>query len=72
MYASALAGLLTFAGQVSQGCVWGRGAIDMKDMDAMILSVVRDRMRTGRRPPRDIVLANAAGRAGYNSNFSFQ
>ena len=37
--------------------VWGRGAVDMKDMDAMILSVVRDRMRTGRRPPRDIVLA---------------
>jgi acetylornithine deacetylase/succinyl-diaminopimelate desuccinylase-like protein len=37
--------------------VWGRGAIDMKDMDAMILSVVRDRMRTGRRPRRPLVLA---------------
>jgi acetylornithine deacetylase/succinyl-diaminopimelate desuccinylase-like protein len=37
--------------------VWGRGAVDMKDMDAMILSVVRQRMRTGRKPPRDIVLA---------------
>jgi len=37
--------------------VWGRGAVDMKDMDAMMLAVVRDRLRTGRRPPRDIVLA---------------
>jgi acetylornithine deacetylase/succinyl-diaminopimelate desuccinylase-like protein len=37
--------------------VWGRGAIDMKDMDAMMLSVIRHRVRTGRRPPRDIVLA---------------
>src|SRR4029079_18409336 len=37
--------------------VWGRGAVDMKDMDAMILSVVRDRIRTGRRPRRPLVLA---------------
>jgi acetylornithine deacetylase/succinyl-diaminopimelate desuccinylase-like protein len=37
--------------------IWGRGAIDMKDMDAMILSVVRDRLRSGRTPPRDLVLA---------------
>jgi acetylornithine deacetylase/succinyl-diaminopimelate desuccinylase-like protein len=29
----------------------------MKDMDAMTLAVVRDRLRTGRKPPRDIVLA---------------
>jgi acetylornithine deacetylase/succinyl-diaminopimelate desuccinylase-like protein len=37
--------------------VWGRGAVDMKDMDAMILAVVRQRLREGRRPPRDLVLA---------------
>jgi acetylornithine deacetylase/succinyl-diaminopimelate desuccinylase-like protein len=37
--------------------VWGRGAVDMKDMDAMILAVVRQRLREGRRPPRDVVLA---------------
>ncbi len=37
--------------------VWGRGAIDMKDMDAMILSVVRDRLRSGRRPRRPLVLS---------------
>jgi acetylornithine deacetylase/succinyl-diaminopimelate desuccinylase-like protein len=49
-----------FAGEVRDGCVWGRGAVDMKDMDAMILAVVRQRMREGRRPPRDVVLAFTA------------
>ncbi|MEV7241112.1 M20/M25/M40 family metallo-hydrolase [Streptomyces sp. NPDC093248] len=46
-----------FSGEVADGCVWGRGAVDMKDMDAMTLAVVRDRLRSGRRPPRDIVVA---------------
>jgi acetylornithine deacetylase/succinyl-diaminopimelate desuccinylase-like protein len=47
-----------FAGEIGDdGCLWGRGAVDMKDMDAMTLAVVRDRLRSGRRPPRDIVLA---------------
>ncbi|MBK3580085.1 M20/M25/M40 family metallo-hydrolase [Streptomyces sp. MBT65] len=46
-----------FSGEVADGCVWGRGAVDMKDMDAMTLAVVRDRLRGGRRPPRDIVVA---------------
>ncbi|MEY9840250.1 acetylornithine deacetylase/succinyl-diaminopimelate desuccinylase-like protein [Streptacidiphilus sp. EB103A] len=46
-----------FAGEITDGCVWGRGAVDMKDMDAMTLAVVRDRLRSGRKPPRDIVLA---------------
>uniref|UniRef100_UPI0040402A87 M20/M25/M40 family metallo-hydrolase n=1 Tax=Streptomyces sp. SS7 TaxID=3108485 RepID=UPI0040402A87 len=46
-----------FSGEVTDGCVWGRGAVDMKDMDAMTLAVVRDRMRSGRKPPRDVVLA---------------
>ncbi|MFH7335381.1 M20/M25/M40 family metallo-hydrolase [Streptomyces sp. MB22_4] len=46
-----------FSGEIADGCVWGRGAVDMKDMDAMTLAVVRDRLRSGRRPPRDIVLA---------------
>ncbi len=46
-----------FEGVIADGCVWGRGAVDMKDMDAMILSVVRDRLRSGRKPPRDVVLA---------------
>jgi acetylornithine deacetylase/succinyl-diaminopimelate desuccinylase-like protein len=46
-----------FSGEFRDGCVWGRGAVDMKDMDAMVLAVVRQRMREGRRPPRDVVLA---------------
>ncbi len=45
-----------FAAEVAEDCVWGRGAIDMKDMDAMTLSVVRDRLRTGRPPARPLVL----------------
>ncbi|MCW2621296.1 MAG: hypothetical protein JWL64_898 [Frankiales bacterium] len=49
-----------FAAEVADGCIWGRGAVDMLDMDAMVLAVVRDRMRTGRKPPRDVVLAFVA------------
>jgi acetylornithine deacetylase/succinyl-diaminopimelate desuccinylase-like protein len=46
-----------FAGEERDGCLWGRGAVDMKDMDAMLLALVRDLARTGRRPPRDLVVA---------------
>jgi acetylornithine deacetylase/succinyl-diaminopimelate desuccinylase-like protein len=46
-----------FSGEIEDGTIWGRGAVDMKDMDAMTLAVVRQRMREGRRPPRDLVLA---------------
>ena len=46
-----------FAGEERDGCLWGRGAVDMKDMDAMMLSVVRDLARSGQRPPRDLVFA---------------
>ena len=49
-----------FAGEVADGCIWGRGAVDMKDMDAMILAVVRQRLREGRPPARDVVLAFTA------------
>ncbi len=49
-----------FSGEIAEDCLWGRGAIDMKDMDAMTLAVVRDLARTGRKPPRDIVLAFVA------------
>ena len=49
-----------FSGEVRGGVVWGRGAIDMKDMDAMVLAVVRAWARQGRRPRRDIVLAFTA------------
>jgi acetylornithine deacetylase/succinyl-diaminopimelate desuccinylase-like protein len=36
--------------------VWGRGAVDMKDMVAMILAVARHWGRTGIRPRRDVVV----------------
>ena len=49
-----------FAGEIAAGALWGRGAIDMLDMDAMTLAVVRDRLRTGRKPARDVVLAFVA------------
>jgi acetylornithine deacetylase/succinyl-diaminopimelate desuccinylase-like protein len=49
-----------FSGENDDGCVWGRGAVDMKDMDAMVLAVIRQRLREGRRPPRDVVLAFVA------------
>jgi acetylornithine deacetylase/succinyl-diaminopimelate desuccinylase-like protein len=46
-----------FSGELRDGYLWGRGAIDMKDFDAMVLAVVRQWQREGRRPPRDVVLA---------------
>ncbi|UNO39260.1 M20/M25/M40 family metallo-hydrolase [Streptomyces sp. MST-110588] len=49
-----------FSGEVRDGVVWGRGAIDMKNMDAMVLAVVRRWARSGVRPRRDIVLAFTA------------
>jgi acetylornithine deacetylase/succinyl-diaminopimelate desuccinylase-like protein len=49
-----------FAGEVADGMLWGRGAVDMLDMDAMTMAVVRDRMRTGRKPARDVVVALVA------------
>ncbi|MDP9848153.1 M20/M25/M40 family metallo-hydrolase [Streptosporangium lutulentum] len=48
------------SGEIADGCVWGRGAVDMKNMDAMMLAVVRQRLSEGRRPPRDVVLAFTA------------
>ena len=49
-----------FAGEITDGMLWGRGAVDMLDMDAMTMAVVRDRMRTGRKPARDVVVALVA------------
>jgi acetylornithine deacetylase/succinyl-diaminopimelate desuccinylase-like protein len=61
-----------FSGEVADDCVWGRGAVDMKDMDAMVLAVVRQRMREGRKPARDVVLAFTADEeAGGNWGAGF-
>jgi acetylornithine deacetylase/succinyl-diaminopimelate desuccinylase-like protein len=46
-----------FSGEERDGYVWGRGAVDMKDMDAMTLALVREWARDGVVPPRDVVVA---------------
>lgn len=46
-----------FSAELKDGYIWGRGAVDMKNMDAMILATVRSWARTGYVPERDIVLA---------------
>jgi acetylornithine deacetylase/succinyl-diaminopimelate desuccinylase-like protein len=53
-----------FAGEIrtqnGDEYLFGRGAIDMKDFDAMLLATVRDWRRRGVTPPRDLVLAFTA------------
>ncbi|CAB4824665.1 unannotated protein [freshwater metagenome] len=45
-----------FCGEIRDGMIWGRGALDMKNMDAMMLAVFRQWARSGKKPPRNIVL----------------
>ncbi|WNV86608.1 M20/M25/M40 family metallo-hydrolase [Umezawaea sp. Da 62-37] len=49
-----------FSGELRDGYLWGRGAVDMKDMVAMVLSVLTTWSREGRGPRRDVVLAFVA------------
>jgi acetylornithine deacetylase/succinyl-diaminopimelate desuccinylase-like protein len=49
-----------FSAEIKDGCIYGRGAVDMKDFVAMVLSVVRTRQRTGRIPDRPVTLAFTA------------
>ncbi len=46
-----------FGAEERDGLIWGRGAVDMKDMDAMLLANLRHLARSGAQPPRDIVWA---------------
>ncbi|MDZ5077991.1 M20/M25/M40 family metallo-hydrolase [Nesterenkonia sp. HG001] len=46
-----------FAAEIVDGMIWGRGAVDMKDMDAMILAALLRMRREGHRPVRDIIFA---------------
>ena len=46
-----------FGGEIKDGYIWGRGAVDMKDMDAMIIATVRAWKRANYTPPRNILLA---------------
>ncbi|WP_181764715.1 M20/M25/M40 family metallo-hydrolase [Streptomyces albidus (ex Kaewkla and Franco 2022)] len=61
-----------FSGEIRDGVVWGRGAVDMKNADAMVLATVRAWARAGVRPRRDIVLAFTADEedsADYGSGY---
>jgi acetylornithine deacetylase/succinyl-diaminopimelate desuccinylase-like protein len=44
-------------GEIRDGLLWGRGAVDMKDMDAMILTALGDLVEAGEQPARDLVVA---------------
>ena len=61
-----------FSGEIVDGCVWGRGAVDMKDFDAIMLSVVRARARAGvapRRPIRLIFTADEEAGSGLGAQW---
>ena len=45
-----------FSGVIKDGCIWGRGAVDMKNMDAMMLGVFRLWARHGFKPERNFVI----------------
>ncbi len=46
-----------FGGEIRDGLLWGRGAVDMKDMDAMIVTALGDLHEAGEQPARDLVVA---------------
>ncbi|TFD37312.1 M20/M25/M40 family metallo-hydrolase [Cryobacterium sp. TMT2-10] len=46
-----------FAGVIKDGLLWGRGAVDMKNMDAMILASLQDILGAGSEPARNLVVA---------------
>ncbi|GAB3617562.1 M20/M25/M40 family metallo-hydrolase [Okibacterium endophyticum] len=45
-----------FGGVIKDGLLWGRGAVDMKNMDAMILTALGDVLDSGE-PQRDLIVA---------------
>ena len=49
-----------FSGEEYEGCLWGRGAIDMKNMAAMCTAILRRLATTNARFERDIIFAAVA------------
>ncbi len=45
-----------FGGEVHDGFIWGRGALDMKGGVAMMLAAFMRAVAAGRRPPGDVIL----------------
>lgn len=46
-----------FSGEIRDGMLWGRGAVDMKNMDAMIITSLKDILDSGKQPARDLIVA---------------
>jgi acetylornithine deacetylase/succinyl-diaminopimelate desuccinylase-like protein len=49
-----------FSGDEHDGCLWGRGAVDMRHMAAMSVAVLRKLAATGARLDRDVIFAGVA------------
>jgi acetylornithine deacetylase/succinyl-diaminopimelate desuccinylase-like protein len=49
-----------FSGEIAEGCLWGRGAIDMKNMAAMSAAVMRRLARERVALSRDVIFAAVA------------
>ncbi|OZM72875.1 hypothetical protein CFN78_11435 [Amycolatopsis antarctica] len=61
-----------FSGEIRDGCLWGRGAVDMKDFCATVLAAIHAMTRDGRTPRRDIVfafLADEEDRGEYGAHW---
>jgi acetylornithine deacetylase/succinyl-diaminopimelate desuccinylase-like protein len=64
-----------FSGAIQDGYIWGRGAVDMKDMVGMMLAVARRFKIDGVVPPRDLVfafLADEEAGGAYGSQWLVQ
>ncbi|MDQ1551580.1 MAG: hypothetical protein QOD50_1002, partial [Actinomycetota bacterium] len=46
-----------FGGEIRDGMLWGRGAVDMKNMDAMMIGALTDILANGGQPRRDLIVA---------------
>ncbi|SJM52894.1 M20/M25/M40 family metallo-hydrolase [Gulosibacter sp. 10] len=46
-----------FGAEVRDGCIWGRGAVDMKNMDAMIVTALEEINASGALPERELIIA---------------
>lgn len=49
-----------FSGAIADGCLWGRGAIDMKNMAAMCTAILRQLARDQEALSRDVIFAAVA------------